>query len=332
MFTSLQQRVLDRFATVAKSHVFASKFIKIVLIALGSLCVGIIQFLQIPSGESISPLQVAGISASLLIFVGAVLISFTEQDASEDLRLAHEALERARDAEYYERWSENTFDNYNKQLERANHLYLAIMVMRESIEQTILSAKRDIQNIVDDLMFLAERPLSIALGIDQSDEWVIAVYKAELDSSGQYVLRCIQHARAIKCKIEEARVWPSGVGAAGQAFAMSSEIVVPDLASEDLGTIFHLNGPLGRNHDFSKYRSMAAVPIRVSDASIPWGVVVGTCNRARHFDLFEDDEESGVQPIEAVKALAGMVALAVSVSRIPPTTDEADGDQPCQES
>jgi GAF domain-containing protein len=152
------------------------------------------------------------------------------------------------------------------------------------------------------------------MGFEQADRWTICVFYGDIDQrEGRRVLRCVAHARAIECDISEARTWPEGVGVGGVAYANAREVIVPDLVDEAMGTVFDL-GDRKRSYDEERYRSLAAVPILVDRGEKPWGVVIATNDRPHHFNV----EGTGVRTVEAVRALAGMVALAVSVSRAAP--------------
>lgn len=113
--------------------------------------------------------------------------------------------------------------------------------------------------------------------------------------------------------MEDARAWPEGVGAAGQAFSTGKEIIVPDMTSNDLGTVYELDPGMQRDYDGDRYKSLAAVPVKVDgDGSAPWGVVIGTNDVSHHFQV---DRSPSVRPVETVRALAGMVALGIAASR-----------------
>jgi len=67
------------------------------------------------------------------------------------------------------------------------------------------------------------------------------------------------------------------------------------------------------DYDPVRYRSIGAVPIRLAASDPPWGVVVATSSRPGHFA--GKNKLGGVQPEEDIRALAGMVALAIAVKQ-----------------
>ena len=54
------------------------------------------------------------------------------------------------------------------------------------------------------------------------------------------------------------------------------------------------------------------VAIMVNDTEQPWGVVIGTSDKPRHFQDSNKAEALSVEPVEAIRILAGLVALALS--------------------
>lgn len=146
------------------------------------------------------------------------------------------------------------------------------------------------------------------MGFEISDMWTICVYRAEPNASGgRDSLRCVAHNRAIQCEISEARVWDEGVGVSGISYANQREIIVPDLSSANLGSMFNLAGG-ARPYDGDRYRSIVCVPVVIHGQGKPWGVVVATSDRVNHFNT---DEDGGPKAIEPARLLAAMVALAV---------------------
>lgn len=173
-------------------------------------------------------------------------------------------------------------------------------------------------DVVQTFLKLTDRLLPVALGFAQADQWTICVYRAVPNHGGRDKLVCTAHNRAIMCDIAEARVWEEGVGVAGISFANRQEVIVPNMHAAGLGSVFNIAAG-ARGYDAERYRSMAVVPVKVDGQQKPWGVVIATNDRFDHFTL---DKDVGLQTAEAVRAVAGMVALAVAVCKndpIPPS-------------
>jgi hypothetical protein len=303
----LSEKVSRLFEARAKRFKRASLFVKIVLVGIASAVVSAMQFLQIPEEGVLSAPQAIGLVASAIVLIGVLFVLITEEDSSEELATARTAVEEVRTAnDLYE--AITVYEDVN---ERALQLYQSMIAMRRIIEIAVV-AGRSVAETVTSLMEVTERSLPIALGLQQSDQWTICVYKAEPNpETGRDELQCIAHNRAIRCGIGEARSWPEGVGVSGIAYVNNSEVIVPNMHSSGLGSVFNL-GDRAKGYDQDRYRSLAAVPVQVDDRDKPWGVVIATNDRYDHFTL---DDEEGPTTTEPVRALAGMVALAVAVCR-----------------
>lgn len=240
--------------------------------------------------------------------MGGGALAFTEKDASKELEAARAAVETARDLQK----EAEKINLITSDLRRSFELYTAMKTMREIVEQHVLVSGSSTQNIIDNFYELASRSLLIAIGFDLEEHWTVCVYKAGPDANGRVELSCIQHERSDKCDIKSARKWPEGVGVAGYAYTNRKSIFVPDLESPELGSTFDL-GVKARDYDPVRYRSIGAVPIRLAASDPPWGVVVATSSRPGHFA--GKNKLGGVQPEEGIRALAGMVALAIAVKQ-----------------
>lgn len=308
----LAGQVAQRFRRRSSWLVRVSLFVKVALVALGSLVAIVAQYEIAPVGAGDAAWRVAGLAGAIVAGIGTIFVIFTEEDASSDLENARAAIEAARDHQTQSFELMESLGQYEMDLQRAITLYTAMSSMRGMLEQSIASRKQDLIAAIRDLLDGAKRPLSTALMFEQSAEWTLCVYRAELSSNGKTGLRCIAHHRAIECDVSQARAWPEGVGVCGVAFAKNGEVVVPDMSDAGMTSVFGLSTSLTRPYDADRYKSLAAVPIRVNRDEKAWGVVVATSDEVHHFD---NDEEPGLRTVEAVRALAGMVALAISVSR-----------------
>lgn len=102
----------------------------------------------------------------------------------------------------------------------------------------------------------------------------------------------------------DARPWPEGRGAGWMAIVKGSEVVIPDMTAQAMGTIFE---GVMTEVDIKRYRSVAASPIM--NGAVAWGVVIATSDRAKHFS---QEPARGVQPAEAVLALQSLIGVALA--------------------
>jgi hypothetical protein len=307
------EAVAEQFKRRSKNQSSASLLVKIILIVVGSAVATVAQFLDFnSSGPTHS--QILGIIAAIAAGIGGIYVVVTDKDAAEELELARDAIESARELQYSLIESSSEFVRYQREVKRAVELYQMMSILRGVIEQVIASPLRDTLKIIDVCMEAAQRALPITMGFHQADRWTICVYHAEANDGGKVILKCVAHNRAIKCDLAEARTWAEGVGVSGVAYSNNREVIVPDLLDPGLGTVFDL-GDKRKAYDDERYRSLAAVPISVDRAERPWGILIATSDRPHHFEV---TEQPGVQTVEGVRALAGMLALAISVSKTAP--------------
>lgn len=296
------------FKQQSKAQHRASLFVKIALITFGAAAsaVGLSVDLATANGEW-SFWTMSGIAGAVLVAIGGVFVLITERDVSETLDAAREAMEKAREFQTEKNDFENNINWLNHEVRRGLELYNSMDVMRGFIEQSLGLPDTSVASIMQNCLTGAQSSLRVAFDFSIGDTWTICVYEAQNDrESGKVVLRCVAHDRSIQCDLDKARVWQEGNGVVGVAYSNAREIIVPDMSAPELGTTFDLREN-SRDHDPERYRSMAAVPVMVGSGKIPWGVVVATSNRPRHF---HDEPVDGVATAEPVRAIAAMAALA----------------------
>jgi hypothetical protein len=295
------------FKSRSRAFYLTSVFVKSVLIGGGGAIATIALAIDLATANhAISAWTIAGIAGAFLVFLGAIFMGIADQDASEALEKAREALSLARD--YNEEIAE--FRRAQENIRRVTELYLAVDLMRGVISRAV--PQIDSIKVIELCLQAAKRSLLIAFGFALEEHWTIGIYIAEKDNeSGKDQLRLVAHERSIQCDITQGRKWPVGVGVAGVAYAKAAEVIVPDLLDPALGSAFNL-AERRKPGDEERYRSIAAVPIRkASDPASLWGIALATSDRPDHFDV---DTSPGVQTAEALRALAGMVELVVRLA------------------
>ena len=310
LLDSFRDRLLVAISERASTQWSASLAIKIVLIVGGSGLAGLAQFLAIPAGQHISTWGAVGVVAVIAAALGGLYVAIVDKDASKELALAHDAVEQARAFEEALDESLELFENESTSLSRAIELYQSMFAMRGAIEH-IVSSSLDDEKLCQKLIDVAERSLQVALDFHLNEHWTLTIYKAEKDQSGRRYLHAKATTRSVKCAIEDARRLPEGVGVAGICLAKAEEVIVPDMSASRVGNMHEL-GSDGLPHDATRYRSLAAAPVLVGNSKEPWGVVCATSDRTNHF---KPDGVPGVRTDEAIRALAGMVALAVATQQ-----------------
>lgn len=284
-----------------------SRFVRFVLVIAAAAIAGMAQFAEFPSTGATS-WQIAGIAATCVVAIGAIWSAIVDDDASEELRIAHRAVEHARDVEERNSYLDTLDNEFTKMV----GLYQVMDLSRGAIERGINIAGLADVDLIARMMEACRRSVPIAMGFAQADIWTVCAYRAEPGENGKTMLRCIAQVRAIECSIEEARSWEAGTGIAGSCYANLDEVIVPDLQTPGLRAVFGSAANVAKTDDALRYRSMAAVPILVDGADHPWGVISATNDKVDHF---APEQSFGIQAVEVVRALAAMAALAIACRR-----------------
>jgi|GEM_PF-1611639 len=315
-----RKKVYTAFTDRSSTTLRAARYVKIGVALVGAFLLALASVVPNWSWFPPSPWLVAGVIGALMVFGAGVFIVLTEEDATSALDAARTAIDHATDSEEYIKEVEAAFPIYARSITSLRYLYIAMSAARGFFEQYIFGDDISEDLFLQLLMEHIKRPIRIALGFELDEYWTIVVYKAYYrDKEKRTYLRCVAHHRSNDCDIKNAREWPEGLGVCGVAYAKNDEVGVPDLRDPAVGTAFRLDKTvlkdgekLLKDGDLDSYRSLFAVAVSVGTDERPWGVVVATSNKPHHF---MGPDTPGVEPEEAVRALAGLVALAVSISR-----------------
>jgi len=273
-------------------------------------------FFALFTGDSIWPpstSQIGGVIGGLLAFLGGIYVVVTDEDTTDALDNARRAIDWSENQELaYHEILELSYE-YEDALDQMASLYTVMTVARGTIERAVQQSHIDEVSVISTCLEATKWNLRIALEFRLNEIWTVCVYKAEKDEvSGEKQLRLVAHNRSVDCDIENARPWKPGIGVGGVAFAKNDEVVVPNLDDPAVGTAFRLEKAMKKEEDIERYKSLFAVPVQVGDREEAWGVVMATSSVPHHFG---NNENVGVDPEEAVRALAGIVALAVAVCK-----------------
>lgn len=302
----LYGRVSSAFKKRAARMRMATYFVKVVMIGAGTALVSFSTFWTLQANEKPNAFNYIGAGASLIVLLGAIVLALAEEDPSKELYLAQQGLDRARDLKRATDAVWQQVDTYAGSVDRLTELFTAYDRMRDVLEEVAVKGTTDELAIIDFLMTAAGRHLTIGMGFQHSDDWTLSVYQAVDLPAGTYLVSRA-HARAIHCPVNEARKWRVGVGVGGVAFAAGNTIIVPDMQAEGVGNLY---SPADEKpYDTTRYRSIVAVPVKVSDEARPWGIVIGTSSVPLHFKLQDTERPANAQ---GAATLAAMVALAVA--------------------
>jgi hypothetical protein len=244
--------------------------------------------------------------------LGGLLGVLRERSSASALDSARQAIEEARRAQTDQFALQDYIEEAEDKLRRFAHLHTAYLSMREAVEQCFSITPKDEARAAELVLNVATTSIRSAIDFQMDEAWTVSIYQARTGTSGVELV-CVAADRFDSRGAAGTRVWPLGVGHTGATFAKGDETVVPDLAALELGTLDRLPSPYSHSTDGSRYRSIAAVPVRLSPSKPLWGVVVATSDRPSRFTLYHD--EKGSLSAEVVRVLAGMIALAVATQQ-----------------
>lgn len=246
-----------------------------------------------------------------IVFVSAILILAADDNASKLLAKARIALDRAKE-------QESEFENqarhfaevenlYETELARLSHFQAARDLVRALFEDVALDGASDETEVIRRMLLQSRRQLFLAHGFEMSDYYTICVYERVVNpATSKAELHCRAHIRAIDCALTDARVWKEGIGAPGVALARRAEVIVSDLLSPDVASLY--GPPEKKQNDDERYRSVVAEPI-ILDGGEPWGVLVSSSSKKDHFS------PQARSYVDVTESLAGMIALAIKLTR-----------------
>ena len=182
-------------------------------------------------------------------------------------------------------------------------------VMREVLEQALLLKEADPIGTIDLMVETSLPHLLVAVGCDQDESWALSVFQVQGDELVRIVAK-----RALRAdEQKESRRWKRNQGFVGAAWAREDAVIVTDGQDDAIADELKVPADLQRPYDNERYRSMAAVPVRLGDPVEIWGVVALSSDRAGRFKRVPNDRQE--QAVETVRLVAQMTALMAAAFR-----------------
>lgn len=301
-----RERRLGRVFQITASRLkTGARVIKAILSAGGAALAGI--SLLIAAHSTLE--WVLGSAGVVMCFGAAIWIIWTEENAPLALEEARKALSHARTLEAEMRGFRDDVAAETRvlvlQSEQQRRLLGLVDVLRESVER-ILAEDGDIPQAFQRLLEGSRRVLLGVLGIEGAERWTVTIYRfqaGKLRRQAGITVDAVEPATGF-------REWRSGEGWTGAAYKSQHEIVLADAQSATSLAMLNLPAAKARSDDSSRYRSIAAIPVRVAGRKLPWGVVIATSDRRGRFD--DDAASLGAISAQAIRLLAGMAALVAA--------------------
>ena len=182
-------------------------------------------------------------------------------------------------------------------------------IMRETLEQALLEPTADIAGSAQLMLDAALRAVISSIGFEPHEEWAISIFQVQ----GDELVRIAAGRADRLAERNGARSWQRNQGFVGSAWAGERDIIISDGQDPTVADEYPVPVALVRPYDTHRYRSMAAIPIRVGEPEEIWGVVAASTNCAERFR--RDPGNKRVQAVDTVRAIARMVALMVAAFR-----------------
>jgi len=248
-----------------------------------------------------------------LALVGAVFVARFDLRKLELGALLTEAEAIAEEAIAAGQKQEENHRTLAEEAEALDRRRLALIdankVMRETLEQALLIPESNPAGTVDVMLETALPHLLVSVGFDQQEAWAISIFEVQGDELVRIAAKRAHRADEQK----HARSWKRNQGYVGAAWAREDTVIVTD--GQDGATADELKVPEGlrRPYDKERYRSMAAVPVRLGDPVEIWGVVAVSSDTPGRFRRLPGDRQE--QAVDTVRLISRMTALMAAAYR-----------------
>ncbi|MEH3045699.1 GAF domain-containing protein [Sphingomonas adhaesiva] len=177
--------------------------------------------------------------------------------------------------------------------------------MREALENALLIPAADVPRSLQAMLEAARRFTLASIGFGIDEQWAISIFQVK----GDRLVR-IAAIRADQLPpAHAARSWARHEGFVGEAWGRDREMIIADSAESGITEAYPVPAPLRRAYDAERYRSMAAIPVRLGSTGI-WGVVAASTSCPERFK--RDPGNKQVQAVDTVRLIARMTGLTAA--------------------
>lgn len=242
-------------------------------------------------------------AGAVLVFIGSLILLFLQDEAPKLLARASDLEREAqqyldeRDALLAERSWQDALDKRRLALIDANK------TMRETLEQALLVPEADVAGTLEVMLDASLRFILESIGLEHSEAWAISVFKIQ----GDRLVRIAAKRADRLGERAEARSWGRNEGFVGSAWHNNRDMVIEDGMEPQVALDYPVPLHMRRDNDHVRYRSMAAIPVRLGPDSTVWGVVAASTDCAGRFRREPGNRQ--VQAVDTVRLIARMTAL-----------------------
>jgi hypothetical protein len=264
---------------------------------------------------------VSGTPGIVLVFVGAALAAvgglfvarfdYRKLELTSFLQEAESVAEAAIETGRAAQQKLSKLTDEGQALERRRLALIdANAVMRETLEQALLVPESTLTSAIDSMLETALPHLLVSVDFGQEETWAISVFEVQGDELVRIVAKRARRADEQK----PSRRWRKNQGFVGAAWSREDAVVVSD--GQDGVTAEEMKVPieLAKPYDNERYRSAAAIPVRIGDPATIWGVVAVSTDRVGRFRRTPQGDRQE-QAVDTVRLIARMTALSVAAFR-----------------
>lgn len=315
---SADERLWARAISLIRSSLLWQRVIKVVMIIGGAALSGwggaLDGSMFPPDGHGVTWKGLLVIGGVVMAALGGALLIFVDEhlpglldEARKNGSLAREYLDE-RDAKNRQIAEFEALDR------RRRALITAANQMREVVEQTLVRADATVEKAAQIMLNTAIVSIQVAIGLQSGELWSISVFRV-IGADADAELRRIAATRSDRRSEENpARAWRRNEGLVGSVWQSDRDLVIEDARDPRVAAAYPVPEGKVRSYDLERYRSMAAIPIRVGPDQAIWGVVAASSNFPNRFQ--RDPTNERAQNVDTVRTIARMIALlAAGLSR-----------------
>ncbi|RYY85157.1 MAG: GAF domain-containing protein [Chitinophagaceae bacterium] len=295
--------------------------VKVALILIGGTLATAAQFMPEPKPSDAPWKLFLGVGGAIGALVGGFLVAFVERGTPEMLDNARRALDEAQRYLGERNTIEDRISVARQFDSKRRALLSAWEAMREVVELQMLKTNDStIESCIGAVFDSAIALLLPAMGISSGENYVISVFEKRPGPEGDVMTRLVERRARPIDQNSQSRNWKIGEGFTGAAWQRRSEVIVSDAMAAGVDGAFYIPGSARRADEYERYRSVASVPIQVGATNDIWGVVTVTSDIAGRFSAVGDADSQA--NVEAVRAVAGILALLVGIHHVKRTLTE----------
>lgn len=241
------------------------------------------------------------------VAVGGTLLLFVDEHFPALLQEARAVVTKAREYLDERDAKEQQLVDFEALDRRRRALIAAADLMREVVEQSLVRADATVDDAAQIMLNTAIASIQTAIGLEPGELWSISVFRVVGDGADAMLSRIAVSRGDRRSEEAPARTWRRNEGLVGAVWQSDRDSVIEDAHDPRVAADYPVPEEKARSYDSDRYRSMAAIPIRVGGTQAVWGVVAASSNVPNRFR--RDPTNERAQNVDTVRTIARMIAL-----------------------